>query len=75
MGFDLGALGVAIASVLVVGLLLGAGIPLVYALAIRSIESQRAGSNVIAGLLLSLCALLAIAGIVVIVFGKQLFDI
>ena len=50
MGFDLGALGVAIASVLVVGLLLGAGIPLVYAPAIRSIESQRAGSNVIAGL-------------------------
>ncbi len=75
MGFDLGALAIAIASVLIVGLLLGAGIPLIYALAIRSLESQRAGSNAVAGLLLSLCALLAIAGIVVIVFGKQLFGI
>ncbi len=75
MGFDLGALAVAIGSVLIVGLLLGAGIPLVYALAIRSLESRRAGSNVLAGVLLSLCGLLAVAGIVVIVFGKQLFGI
>lgn len=75
MGFDLGALASAIASVLVVGLLLGAGIPLIYALAIRSIESERPGSNAVAGLLLALCALLAIAGIVMIVFGKQLFGI
>ena len=75
MGFDLGALAVAIASVLVVGLLLGAGIPLIYALAIRSIESRRPGSNAVAGLLLALCGLLAVAGIVVIVFGKQLFGI
>lgn len=75
MGFDLGALAVAIGSVLVVGLRLGAGIPLIYALAIRSIESERPGSTVVAGLLLALCALLAIAGILVIVFGKQLFGI
>ena len=51
MGFDLGALGVAIASVLVVGLLLGAGIPLIYALAIRSLESHRPGSTAAMGAL------------------------
>jgi ACR3 family arsenite efflux pump ArsB len=73
MGFDLGALGVAIVSVLGVGLLLGAGIPLIYGLAIRSLESRRPGSTAVAVALLSLCALLALAGIVVIVFGKQLF--
>lgn len=75
MGIDFGALGIAIASVLGVGLLLGAGIPLVYALAIRSIESRRPGSTAVAVALLALCLLLAIAGIVVIVFGKQLFGI
>ena len=75
MGFDLVALATAIGSVLVVGLLLGAGIPLIYALAIRSIESERAGSTPVAVLLLSICGLLAAAGIVVIVFGKQLFGI
>ncbi|MGM1029158.1 MAG: hypothetical protein ACQEWM_04690 [Actinomycetota bacterium] len=73
MGFDLGALAVAIGSVLVVGLLLGAGIPLIYGFAIRSLESERAGSNAVAGALLSLCALIAVAGILVIVFGKQWF--
>jgi hypothetical protein len=75
MGFDLGALGVAIVSVLGVGLLLGAGIPVIYATAIRSIESRRPGSTALAVALLALCALLALAGIVVIVFGKQLFGI
>jgi len=75
MGFDLGALATAIVSVLAVGLLLGAGIPVVYALAIRSLESHRPGSTAVAGALLTLCALLAVAGIVVIVFGKQLFGI
>ncbi|MET4098782.1 hypothetical protein ABIB37_001019 [Agrococcus sp. UYP10] len=75
MGFDLGALATAIVSVLAVGLLLGAGIPVVYALAIRSLESRRPGSTAVAGVLLALCALLAVAGIVVIVFGKQLFGI
>lgn len=75
MGFDLGALGVAIASVLAVGLLLGAGIPLVYALGIRSLESGRPGSTAVGRGLLALCVVLALAGIVVIVFGKQLFGI
>ncbi|MDR7233849.1 hypothetical protein ACIQC8_07085 [Agrococcus sediminis] len=75
MGFDLGALAVSIVSVLGVGLLLGAGIPLLYALGIRSIESHRPGSTAVAAALLSLCVLLALAGIVVIVFGKQLFGI
>jgi hypothetical protein len=75
MGIDVGALGIAIASVLCVGLLLGAGIPLVYALGIRSLESERRGSTAIGRALLGVCALLALAGIVVIVFGKQLFGI
>jgi hypothetical protein len=75
MGFDPGALGVAIASVLGVGLLFGAGIPLIYALAIRSLESRRPGSTALAVVLLSLCALLAVAGVLVIIFGKQLFGI
>jgi ACR3 family arsenite efflux pump ArsB len=75
MGLDFGALGVAIASVLAVGLLFGAGIPLIYALAIRSLESHRPGATAVAVTLLSLCALLALAGVLVIVFGKQLFGI
>jgi hypothetical protein len=75
MGIDFGALAIAIASVLCVGLLLGAGIPLVYALGIRSLESERRGSTVLGRSLLGLCVLLALAGIIVIVFGKQLFGI
>ncbi|WP_035253699.1 hypothetical protein [Agrococcus lahaulensis] len=75
MGIDFGALAIAIASVLGVGLLLGAGIPLIYAIGIRSLESERAGSTLLGRSLLGLCVLLALAGIVVIVFGKQLFGI
>lgn len=71
--FDLSSLAVAVASVLGVGLLLGAGIPLLYALAVRAKESRRAGSTAVSVALLSLCALLAVAGIVLIVFGDALF--
>lgn len=67
--FDLGALGVAVVSVLGVGLLLGAGIPLIYALAIRARDSQRPGSTVVGNLLLVACVILAIAGIILIIFG------
>ncbi|WP_425845164.1 hypothetical protein [Agrococcus sp. TSP3-2-1] len=75
MGIDFGALAIAIASVLGVGLLLGAGIPLIYAVGIRSLESRRPGSTALGRSLLGVCVLLAAAGIVVIVFGKQLFGI
>jgi hypothetical protein len=70
--FDLGSLAVAVASVLGVGLLLGAGIPLIYAIAVRAKESRRPGSNALAASLMVLCVLLALAGIVIIVFGDQL---
>lgn len=69
---DLGALLVAVASVLGVGLLLGAGIPLVYALGVRARESGRAGSTSLSVALMAVCVLLALAGIVVIVFGDAI---
>ena len=72
MGFDVSVLVVAVASVLGVGLLLGAGIPLIYALAVRSKESRRPGSNALSYALMAVCVLLALAGIVVIVFGDAL---
>lgn len=71
--FDLGTLLVAVGSVLGVGLLLGAGIPLIYALGIRSKESGRAGSNAVAAVLMVACVLLAVAGIIVIIFGDAIF--
>lgn len=71
--FDLSSLAVAVASVLGVGLLLGAGIPLLYALAVRAKESRRPGSTAVSVALMCLCALLAVAGIVLIVFGDALF--
>ncbi|MCH1881658.1 hypothetical protein [Agrococcus sp. ARC_14] len=73
MGFDLGSLAVAVISVLGVGLLLGAGIPLIYALAVRSHESDRPGSAAVSVALIAACVLLAIAGIVMIVFGDAIF--
>lgn len=74
MEFDLGALATAVISVLVVGLLLGAGIPLIYALGIRTYESRRPGSTAVAVVLMTTCVLLAVAGILVIIFGDAIFD-
>ena len=73
MDFDLGALVTAVISVLVVGLLLGAGIPLIYALGIRAYESHRPGSTALSVALMSTCVLLAVAGILVIIFGDAIF--
>jgi hypothetical protein len=73
MDFDLGALAVAVVSVLAVGLLLGAGIPLVYALAVRSYESHRPGSTALSIALIAACVLLTLAGIVMIIFGDAIF--
>lgn len=72
MEFDLGALASAVLQVLVVGLLLGAGIPLIYALGIRAQESGRPGSTLLSVVLMSACVLLAVAGIVIIVFGDAI---
>lgn len=69
MGFDLGSLVIAVLSVLGVGLLLGAGIPLIYALAVRAHESERRGSTAVSVTLIAACVLLALAGIVMIVWG------
>ena len=71
--FDLGVLLVAVGSVLGVGLLLGAGIPLIYALGIRAHESRRPSSNAVSAALMIVCLLLALAGIVVIIFGDAIF--
>ncbi|WP_413317639.1 hypothetical protein AA0Z99_11925 [Agrococcus sp. 1P02AA] len=73
MTIDFGALVVAVGSVLGVGLLLGAGIPLLYALGVRSRESRRPGSSAVSVALFATCVLLAVAGIIVIVFGDALF--
>ncbi|WP_347755261.1 hypothetical protein [Agrococcus sp. ProA11] len=73
MEFDFGALATAVLSVLLVGLLLGAGIPLIYALGIRAFESHRPGSTALSVALMSACVLLAVAGILVIIFGDAVF--
>ncbi|WP_405218790.1 hypothetical protein [Agrococcus sp. Ld7] len=73
MEFDFGALASAVIQVLLVGLLLGAGIPLIYALGIRTYESRRPGSTVLSVVLMSFCVLLAVAGILVIIFGDAIF--
>jgi hypothetical protein len=71
--FDLGVLLVAVGSVLGVGLLLGAGIPLIYALGIRAQESRRPWSNAVSAVLMLACLLLALGGIVVIIYGDAIF--
>ncbi len=78
-------------QVLAVGLLLGAGIPAVFSLGMRSLDTGRvpapAGAahvstdgtvastsgKIGAGICFGLCVLAVLFGIVVIIFGKQLF--
>ena len=68
------------------GILLGAGLPALYALALRSLNSGRTvnadgtvsgtastGGRVLGYLLLAIIIAIALFGIVVIVWGKQLF--
>ena len=87
MDILLTALG-ALWKVVVVGLLLGAGLPTLFSLGIRSLNSGRVlvtdGSEFenrpsrrgLAGAVacFSLCALAVAFGIIVIVFGKQMFS-
>ena len=82
----------ALGQVLVVGILLGAGLPALFALGIRALATHRtvvvAGSAsdhasskptpaaiVAASLCFGLCILAVLFGIVVIVYGKQLFGV
>ncbi|MBO0811522.1 MAG: hypothetical protein J2P23_05695 [Microlunatus sp.] len=73
-------------KVLAVGILLGAGLPALYAVALRSMNSGRtvnpdgtvsgtasAGGKVLGFVLLAFIIAVALFGIVVIVWGKQLF--
>jgi len=73
-------------KVLAVGILLGAGLPALYALALRSLNSGRtvnadgsvsgttsSGARALGFVLLAFIIAIALFGIVVIVWGKQLF--
>ena len=80
MGIDLSGILGSVAQVLVAGLLLGAGLPALFALGVRLLAvSPEPGSRGVQGARVGawacfgLCILAALLGIVVIVFGKQLF--
>jgi len=78
-------------QVLLVGLLLGAGLPALFALGVRSLNSNRvlvsvgaAGEDVtkpsgagLAGAVIcfGVCVLAVLFGILVIIYGKQLFGV
>ncbi|WP_430591902.1 hypothetical protein [Humidisolicoccus flavus] len=66
---------VTISQVLGVGLLLGAGVPAIFALGIRSLDSEKQGSTPVGISLLALCVILAISGVLLIVFGDTWFGI
>ena len=74
-------------QVVAVGLVLGAGLPALFALGVRALERDRVlladggeltsrasnGGKAVAGICFAVTALAVVAGIVVIIFGKQLF--
>jgi hypothetical protein len=83
---DITEIGIRAASalwqVLLVGLLLGAGLPALFALGVRfsgvgrdvggeSVTSSSPGT-IAAGICFGLCALAVVAGVVVVAYGKQL---
>ena len=76
--------GGALGRVLLVGLLLGAGLPALFALGVRSLPAGRAvaggdavrpssPSTIPAAMCFGLCLLAVAAGVAVIAFGTQLF--
>lgn len=89
MDIDFPAIGTSILQVLGVGLLFGAGLPALFALGMRSLanvppghpfdpESDEPPPTTTAGrvgaiLCFGLCILVAAFGVVVIIFGKQMF--
>ncbi len=78
---------IALLQVLAVGVLLGAGVPAIYALGMRAVSIGRRTTpdgqelvgpmplkaRVISGLCFGLAILACLFGIVVIIFGKQIF--
>jgi hypothetical protein len=74
-------------QVVAVGLLLGAGLPALFALGVRALENDRVltadggelgsrastSGKALAGLCFGVTALAVVFGIVVVIFGKQLF--
>jgi len=80
LSIDLAAIGGSVLQVLVVGLLFGAGLPALFALGVRasavadsSVDGRPAQGRAVAVLCFGLAAVAVAAGIVVIVFGKQIF--
>jgi hypothetical protein len=73
--FDPAALVTSILSVLVVGIVLGAGIPTIYALGARQLEQDSPRARALGWTAMGACVLLAAMGIVLIVWGKALFGI
>ncbi|GAA2170501.1 hypothetical protein GCM10009846_01130 [Agrococcus versicolor] len=73
--FDVAALLTSIVSVLVVGIVLGAGIPTIYALGAAQLELQTPRGRALGWTAMGVCVLLAAMGIVMIVWGKALFGI
>lgn len=89
MDIDLTAIGASVLQVLGVGLLFGAGLPALFALGMRSLatvppghpfdpESDERPPTTTAGrvgavVCFGLCVVTAAFGVVVIIFGKQMF--
>ena len=89
MDIDFAAIALDIVQVLGVGLLFGAGLPVLFALGMRSLAKVPPGTDfdpdedvhpptttagrVGAWLCFGLCVLAALFGVVVIIFGKQMF--
>ncbi len=89
MDIDLGGIGLSVLQVLGVGLLFGAGLPALFALGMRSLakvppghpfdpESDERPPTTTAGragaiVCFGLCVLVAAFGVVVIIYGKQMF--
>ncbi|WP_345752318.1 hypothetical protein [Microbacterium rhizophilus] len=89
MEIDVGGILNSLWQVVVVGLLFGAGLPALFALGMRSLASVPAGHRLdpesnapvpttpvgraVAYLCFGLCVAAALFGVVVIVFGKQIF--
>jgi hypothetical protein len=75
--------GEALGHVVLVGLLLGAGLPALFALGVLGLDGGRGAvggeaigptrPGTVAGLCFGICVLAVVAGVVVVAYGKQLF--
>lgn len=80
MTLDIAGIAGSVLQVLVVGLLLGAGLPALFALGIRQLSvadgevpGRRSSARVVGVACFVAAVLVALLGVVVIVFGKQIF--